>query len=90
MAILFGLYFARLVRFVGELCSHVIWLEDDALLPPRWFDHVKNVTRIQDNWIIDLISGHCSAGVLLNSKHIPSLVQYLTHHFDDAPLGLVA
>jgi hypothetical protein len=79
--------FARLVRFVGDHCRFVLWLEDDAILPPDWLPRVR--TAIDENvnsFAYALLAESGTVGVLIDSRHSFDMTQYLTQHFDDMPV----
>lgn len=78
--------FAHSVRYAGTHCSYILWLEDDAILPPGWFDTVKTLQPTDWKWMFDFVSGSGTVGVLINSRIIPDLTQYAIHKFDSAPL----
>ena len=77
---------ARLVRYVGEHCRYVLWIEDDAILPNGWLERVKQIMIPNDNWAFDFICKSGIVGAIFNSKHLLSLTQYIIHHFDNAPV----
>ena len=81
-----SLNFARVVRYVSEVCDHVVWLEDDAILPPTFYQLLNRVTPKHDFWTFRSLSATGIVGLLLNSKYVYSLCQYIVHNFEIAPV----
>jgi hypothetical protein len=77
--------FVRVVRFVSEQCKNVVWIEDDARLPPEWSYHVQRINSDPRPWAFQFLSKGMP-GVLIRSSYAYLMLQYLTHHFDEEPV----
>jgi hypothetical protein len=87
----------RMVRFVAEGlgCRRVLWIEDDAVLPPGWFQVIKDW---EGTWAspFQSIGPSGTVGVLFSpgaggswAGRLHHVLQYVTHHFDEEPVDWI-
>jgi len=81
-----SLDFARVVRQAAGRCAAVLWLEDDASLHKGWESMVRRVLARPEPWAVRHLSKTGLVALLVKAEHADSLTQYVTHHFDLAPV----